>query len=274
MLAQAVARQKLTSSWNGSAAANRRVTQAGHQKTGCWTMADSATYSVGQTHATGNISPRAPQLPPRASATAIATAFIGCATQSVLQNSPAPAACSAARASASISACVTATSTEAAPSCSSSRAAWARVSPVLAMSSSSATALPCPALHGHGWQVDGDAAVAVALLGAHGVLQAVARGCLGHPLGRFAVGAHQQRAGALLHDPVGQQRRAICIKILTPLTGAAGAATGPAGYRSPYKEGHRGPAAHRECARHCLAAAFPRAAPCRPPPPGGAGCQT
>ena len=135
-------------------------------------------------------------------------------------------------------------------------------------------ALPCPALHGHGWQVDGDAAVAVALLGAHGVLQAVARGCLGHPLGRFAVGAHQQRAGALLHDPVGQQRRAICIKILTPLTGAAGAATGPAGYRSPYKEGHRGPAAHRECARHCLAAAFPRAAPCRPPPPGGAGCQT
>ena len=56
--------------------------------------------------------------------------------------------------------------------------------------------------------MDGDAAVAVSLLGAHGVLQDVARGGLGHPLGGFAVGAHQKRAGALLHDPVGQQRRA------------------------------------------------------------------
>ena len=54
--------------------------------------------------------------------------------------------------------------------------------------------------------MDGDAAVAVAFLGAHGVIQAVAGGGLGHPLGGFAVGADEQCAGALLHDPVGQQR--------------------------------------------------------------------
>ena len=63
-----------------------------------------------------------------------------------------------------------------------------------------------PALHVQRRQCDGDAAVAMALFGAHGMLQPVALCGLGHPLGRFAIRAHQQRARALLHDPVGQQR--------------------------------------------------------------------
>ena len=68
-------------------------------------------------------------------------------------------------------------------------------------------------------------------------------------------GAPAARRGVAVTIPVGQRRRAICIKILTRSPRGCRRSNWPTGCRSPYRR-IRGPAAHRECARHCLCSSF------------------
>ena len=155
-------------------------------------MADSATYSVGNT-CNREYQPSSPTTAPRASATAIATAFVGCATQSVLQNSPAlPRAARpgplrrSARASPPRPPRQHRPAAAAAPPGPGCGRCWPcrRAAPP--------PALPCTATGGR-WMVT--LRSPWRSLVAHGVLQAVARGCLGHPLGRFAVGSTSSAPG-------------------------------------------------------------------------------
>ena len=118
------------------------------------------------------------------------------------RSSPRPASCSAASASGAMRAWVTAHRPRRRPPA----AAGAWPAPGYGQCWPYRRAAPRPGPHVQRRQCDGDAAVAMALFVCTRHAAARGAGGLGHPLGRFAIGAHQQRAGALLHDPVGQQR--------------------------------------------------------------------